>query len=185
MSTRRTYVLVDGENLDATLGSSVLGRRPQPEERPRWQRLTDHLEDRWGQPATGLFFLNVSAGTLPLPFVQALLANGYRPVALTGDEGEKVVDIGIQRTLDALRDHDDADVVLASHDADFAAHLRTLVDDGRRVAVVGFREFTAGALQIEGVEHIDLEHDVGAFNSRLPRVRVIPLSEFDPEEFLG
>ncbi|MGL5849240.1 MAG: NYN domain-containing protein, partial [Phycicoccus sp.] len=38
-SDRRTVVLVDGENLDATLGSSVLGRRPQPEERPRWERV--------------------------------------------------------------------------------------------------------------------------------------------------
>ena len=27
--TRKTYVLVDGENIDATLGSSILGRRPR------------------------------------------------------------------------------------------------------------------------------------------------------------
>ncbi|MEZ5191645.1 MAG: hypothetical protein R2734_03400 [Nocardioides sp.] len=37
---RRTYLLVDGENIDATLGTSILGRRPQPEE-PRWDRLLD------------------------------------------------------------------------------------------------------------------------------------------------
>ncbi len=162
----------------------MLGRRPQPEERPRWQRLTDHLEEHWGQQVTGLFFLNVSGGTLPLPFVQALLANGYRPVPLTGTDGEKVVDIGIQRTLDALLTHPDADVVLASHDADFAPHLHALLEEGRRVAVVGFREFTAGSLLVDGVEHIDLEYDVKAFNGRLPRVRVIALTEFDPEEFL-
>jgi uncharacterized protein len=30
-----TFLLVDGENIDATLGSSLLGRRPAPEERPR------------------------------------------------------------------------------------------------------------------------------------------------------
>jgi len=29
-----TYVLVDGENIDATLGTSILGRRPHPDERP-------------------------------------------------------------------------------------------------------------------------------------------------------
>ena len=28
---RSTYVLVDGENIDATLGGSILGRRPRPE----------------------------------------------------------------------------------------------------------------------------------------------------------
>ncbi len=148
--------------------------------------MTDHFEEQWDQQVTGLFFLNVSNGTLPLPFVQALLANGYRPVPLTGSgaEGEKVVDLGIQRTLDALRTHPDADVVLASHDADFAPHLHALVEDGRRVAVVGFREFTAQTLLVEGIEHVDLEYDINAFNGQLPRVRVISLADFDPEEFL-
>ena len=40
MATKRiTYVLIDGENIDATLGTSILGRRPHPDERPRWDRL--------------------------------------------------------------------------------------------------------------------------------------------------
>ena len=39
---RRTFVLVDGENIDATLGQ-ILGRRPAAEERPRWERVTDYL----------------------------------------------------------------------------------------------------------------------------------------------
>ncbi|MGL5816084.1 MAG: NYN domain-containing protein [Phycicoccus sp.] len=181
---RRTFVLVDGENLDATLGSSVLGRRPQPEERPRWERVTEHLEQHWGQAVTALFFLNASTGSLPMSFVQALIAMGYRPVPLSGEEGEKVVDVGIQRTLVALRARADADVVLASHDADFAGQLGDLLGDGRRVGVLGFREFTAATLLLEGVEHLDLEHDVRAFNTRLPRVRIIPLPDFDPEEFL-
>jgi putative heme uptake system protein len=184
-AARRTFLLVDGENLDATLGSSVLGRRPQPEERPRWERVTAHLETRWNQPVTALFFLNATSGTLPMSFVQALLAMGYRPVPLVGGEHDKVVDIGIQRTLDALAGRPDADVVVGSHDADFAEHLIRLLGDGRRVGVLGFREFTAAALLHDGVEHLDLEHDVGAFMSRLPRVRIIPLDEFDPEEFLG
>ena len=37
---RVTWMLVDGENIDATLGTSIFGRRPQPDERPRWDRLT-------------------------------------------------------------------------------------------------------------------------------------------------
>ena len=40
---RSTYVLVDGENIDATLGTSILSRRPHPTERPRWERLLKHL----------------------------------------------------------------------------------------------------------------------------------------------
>lgn len=183
MTDRRTFVLLDGENIDATLGASVLGRRPNPEERPRWERVTRFLEERWDQPVTGLFFLNASHGSLPASFVQALLAMDYRPVPLAGRPDEKVVDIGIQRTLQALRERDDADVVLGSHDADFAEDLAALLD-GRRVAQLGFREFTSTSLVMDGVEQLDLEYDVRAFNAELPRVRIIPLEEFDPTYFL-
>ena len=99
MTDRTTYLLVDGENIDATLGVSVLGRRPQPEERPRWGKLLTHAQDAWGNPVSGLFFLAVG-DSLPVGFVQALTAIGYRPVPLRG-EG-KVVDIAIQRTAEAL-----------------------------------------------------------------------------------
>ena len=101
---RRTFVLVDGENIDATLGNSLLTAGPTPEERPRWERVMAYAEQLWGQPATGLFFLNATSGHLPTPFVQALLAMNYRPIPLSGRSDEKVVDIGIQRTLDALLD---------------------------------------------------------------------------------
>lgn len=178
---RRTYLLVDGENIDATLGTSILGHRPQPEERPRWNRLLSHVEERWGQPVSGLFFLAV-ASELPASFVQALLAIGYRPVPLSG-EG-KVVDIGIQRTAEALTDRE-ADVVLVSHDGDFIEQMGALADGSRRVGLIGFNEFmNAGLRQIPGVEFLDLEYDVGAFNSQLPRVRVIPIDEFNPLDFL-
>ncbi len=180
---RRTYLLVDGENIDATLGGSVLGRRPHPEERPRWERVRAYAENLWGQPVTGLFFLNASNGQLPMPFVQALLAMSYRPVPLAGAADEKVVDIGIQRTLDALVDRD-ADVLLCSHDADFVEHVKALLDGERKVALVGLREYAS--LHYAGIDvplH-DLEEDIGAFNTPLPRVRIIPLDEFDPERFL-
>ena len=93
MSTRdrssgTTYVLVDGENIDATLGQSILGRRPRPEERPRWDRLLQFARDRWGQEAVGLFFLAANS-ELPMSFVQALIAMGYKPVPLTGTASGK------------------------------------------------------------------------------------------------
>ncbi len=98
---RTTYVLVDGENIDATLGTSILGRRPRPDERPRWERLLNFAQATWDQPAVGLFYL-AAGSELPMPFVQALLAIGYRPIPLSGDLGQKVVDIAIQKTLDEL-----------------------------------------------------------------------------------
>src|SRR5688572_27371214 len=97
-AARTTYLLVDGENIDATLGASILGRRPRPEERPRWDRLLDFARERWQQEPVGLFFLAANT-ELPMSFVQALLSIGYRPVPLSGPPGDKVVDIAIQRTL--------------------------------------------------------------------------------------
>ena len=181
-----TYLIVDGENIDATLGASVLGRRPHPDERPRWEKVRDFAEDVWGQPVKALFFLNASGGHLPMSFVQALLAMEYRPIPLAGGPGEKVVDIGIQRTLDAIASRP-GDVLLASHDGDFLPHVERLVGGGRRLGLLGFREFfNAGfhGLTDAGLELFDLEDEVGAFTRMLPRVRVIPLDSFDPVAYL-
>lgn len=180
-----TYLLVDGENIDATLGASILGRRPKPEERPRWDRLLEFARDRWQQEPVGLFFLAAN-NELPMSFVQALLSIGYRPVPLAGAPGEKVVDIAIQRTLQALGDRA-GDVMLVSNDGDFVEDLEELIDGSRRVAVVGFTEFrnqAFGALARRGLEMLDLEYDAQAFTTPLPRVRIIPIEEFDPLDFL-
>ncbi|TFH99937.1 NYN domain-containing protein [Micrococcus lylae] len=182
MTERQTYLLVDGENIDATLGTSILQRRPHPEERPRWNRVREFIEDEWEQPVTALFFLAID-GEVPLAFVQALLAMGYQPVMLRG--AGKVVDLGIQRTAEALIERD-GDVVLASHDVDFLPQMTALAEDeDRRVALMGFNEFIAGGLrEIPGVEVWDMEHDVQAFDAPLPRMRVIDIEDFDPFEFL-
>jgi uncharacterized protein len=180
---RTTYLLVDGENIDATLGASILGRRPRPEERPRWDRLLEFARERWRQPAVGLFFLAAN-NELPMSFVQALLSMGYRPIPLAGGAGEKVVDIAIQRTLQALADRD-GDVLLVSNDGDFVEDTEALLD-GRRLGVIGFTEFRNHAftpLVRRGLEAFDLEYDAHVFTERLPRVRIIPIEEYDPVEF--
>src|SRR3954451_5297678 len=92
-----TFLLVDGENIDATLGGSLLGRRPAPEERPRWDRVRDHARDVWDQPVRGLFSLTATTH-VPMPFAQALTALDFRPVLLSGPADFKVVDVAIQRT---------------------------------------------------------------------------------------
>jgi uncharacterized protein len=185
-SPRTTYVLVDGENIDATLGGSILGRRPRSEERPRWDRLLQFAQETWEQPAIGLFFLAAN-NELPMAFVQALLAVDYRPVPLSGAPHEKVVDIAIQRTLTELGRRD-ADVLLVSNDGDFISEVGALLGDSvRRVGVVGFLEFrNHGFTELveRGLHSFDLEYDVRAFKERLPRVRIIPIEEFDPVAFL-
>jgi uncharacterized protein len=178
-----TFLLVDGENIDATLGGSLLGRRPAPEERPRWDRVLEHARTTWDQPVRGLFFLNGSQH-VPMSFVQALAALDYRPVLLSGPSDVKVVDVAIQKTLDALAERGAGDVLLASHDGDFAEQMATLLTEPhRRVGLLGFRELVSSSLLElagEGLELFDLEDDVGAFTVALPRMRVIPIDRFDP-----
>ena len=178
-----TFLLVDGENIDATLGGSLLGRRPAPEERPRWDRVREHARLAWDQPVRGLFFLNGS-NHVPMGFVQALVALDYRPVLLSGPADLKVVDLAIQRTLEALVQRGHGDVLLASHDGDFAESVAPLLrDPGRRVGVLAFRELLSTSLSelaADGLELFDLEDDVGAFTVALPRIRVVPIERFDP-----
>lgn len=183
MAQPTTYLLVDGENLDATLGSSILGGRPAPDQRPRWERVLAFAEQVWSQPVKGLFFLNASSGVMPMPFVQALTAIGFTPVPLSGEVHQKVVDMGISRMLTAIADHG-GDVLLGSHDGDFAPEIERLVAEERKVGLLAFREFTSSAFASLGVTVYDLESDVGAFNVRLPRLRIIPVEEFDPNFYL-
>lgn len=184
---RRSIILVDGENIDGTLGMSILGRRPNPEERPRWARVLDFVQEL--APASevrGLFFLAANSG-MPTGFVQALNAIGYRPVPLSGPADDKIVDRAILRTLDALRSRPDDDVFLVSNDGDFVNALSVLVED-RRVGVIGFDELRSTAYDAavdKGLETYDLEHDVAAFNVELPRLRIIPIDEYDPTPFLA
>ncbi|WP_205696025.1 hypothetical protein [Conexibacter sp. SYSU D00693] len=125
-----------------------------------------------------------------MAFVQALQALDFRPVLLSGPSEVKVVDVAIVRTLEALAERTDGgDVLLASHDGDFAEALAPLVrDDGRRVGVLGFRELISSQLRDlvgDGLELYDLEDDAQAFTVALPRVRVIPIADFDPWTLLG
>jgi len=50
--------------------------------------------------------------------------------------------------------------------------------------VIALREYTSAQYDARGIELHDLEDEVGAFNVPLPRVRIIPLDQFDPENFL-
>ena len=183
---RVTYLVIDGENLDATLGISVLHRRPASDERPRWERVLAYCEQVWQQPVKALFFLNASSGSLPMPFIQALLAMGLRPVPLSGPPGMKVVDVGIQRMLTAIGDRS-ADVVLGSHDGDFLPQVSSLLTGDRKVALLGFGEYMNSGyaeLRASGLQIFDLEHDAKAFNAMLPRVRILDIDAFDPLAFL-
>jgi uncharacterized protein len=183
---RVTYLVIDGENIDGTLGLSLLGHRPAPEERPRWERVLKFAEQRWGHPVRALFFINASSGSMPTSFVQALVAIGMRPIPLSGPPGVKVVDVGIHRTLEAIVQRP-GHVILASHDGDFLADVDALLSGERQVALLAFREYVNSQyldLTGAGLEIFDLEEDARCFNVVLPRIRIIDIESFDPTAFL-
>ena len=181
-----TYLLVDGENIDATLGLSVLGRRPEPDERPRWDRVRDYVSEKYEGETKGLFFLNATAH-MTMTFIQALLAMDYQPIPLSSEGDEKVVDVGIQRTLEAIAKQEHGNVVLVSHDGDFEPQLRELLGNHHEVTVVGFEEFLSGelrGLEDAGLKIVDLEREIHAFNAPLPRISVIGLGDYNPAKFI-
>lgn len=191
MPTPRSVLLVDGENIDWAL-SDLLGRKPGPEQRPRWDRLVEFAREKFDGPCRPLFFVNTTGG-IAQPFIAALRHLGYTPVMLVNDLGPevKVVDFAIERTLVALKEHAGLAVLLASHDKDFHPALMAL-RDGRPLGLIGFPELMQSIYhEAEGLELFDLEHDVGAFNASafdggcLPRHAPVPLSRFDPRLFLG
>lgn len=200
------YILIDGENIDATLGVNILKRTPRGEERPRWDRVLfynvdgqseqsegDELQAETPQNLSapdrkGLFFLNATYRTAD-SFVQALLAIGWTPIQLQStDEGRKLVDEGIQRTLEAIvESKPGVPVVVGTHDVDYLPQLEALLDAGHDVSVMCFREFLAlpiAELESRGLHIIDLEYDVHAFNIMLNRVHPIDIDDFDPYDFL-
>ena len=201
-----TYVLIDGENLDATLGSSVLGRRPAPDERPRWERVVQFAERVWGAPVRTLFFINASSGNLPMPFVQALLALGHPAPAAVGParhEGRRrghPAHVGGDRRAPGQR-------APRQPRRRLRAQIEALLGDDRlgnerpgderpgddrlgaerAVGVLAFRELLSNRyreLVGRGLQIFDLEDDAGCFNLVLPRVRVIEIDRFDPTPFL-
>lgn len=187
VDVEETYLLIDGENIDATLGLSVLERRPTPEERPRWDRIREATEQLWDQHVRGLFFLNGSSGYLPMGFIQALHAMGYRALPLAGPEDMKVVDVGIQRTLEAIAHKGVGSVILASHDADFLPQIQELLENRHRVGIMCFKEFLSSQfheLEDMGLEIIDLEYDAHAFQVQLPRIHIIDIDAFDPFDYI-
>ncbi len=182
-----TYVLVDGENIDGVLGG-ILNRRPGPEDRPRWDKIIRFAKDWCHDEVRALFFINATNGDIPWPFIQALRNAEFRPILINGPD--KVVDDAITRTLETLKNRE-GNVLLLSHDADFRGALEGLHEGEhatRRVGVLGFIEHMSHEYgELDWVEKLDLEYDAQAFlgNVVLPRMKVLSINDFHPEDFLG
>ena len=187
---RLVYLLVDGENIDRTLGQ-IIGHKPHPDQRPRWDKVKNFVEKKFQAKCRALFFLNAT-DQIHGSFIQALKATKYIPIPLSGPESVKVVDIGIIKTLEALREQkreatrELPPVVLLSHDADFKEAFSAL--EHRDRAIIAFQEYVSGEfLDIPGLKIYDLEDAVHAFREEcepLPRTRTIKIEDFDPMKYI-
>jgi len=153
----------------------ILGRRPNPHERPRWDRVKALL------PSTGKPHFVVDKSKFcdkAFPLFRALRAMGWQldVVSEIGPQNDDPVDFLILKLLttilNAQRRGELQQVALVSHDHCYARVLADILEAGGVVRVVGFREEFAPdllALEALGAEILDLEHDVGAMPCRLPR----------------
>jgi uncharacterized protein len=82
LENRLVYLLVDGENIDRTLGQ-ILARKPKPEQRPRWDRVKIFIEKEFCAACRPLFFLNATEGVSG-SFIQALKTVEFIPIPLKG-----------------------------------------------------------------------------------------------------
>jgi putative heme uptake system protein len=186
-----TYVLIDAENVDWAV-ASVLGRKPEPQDRVQFDRLVAFCESTFPQPVRCVVVLNARGEQLPdvmIGFVRALKTAGCEVALLHGRPEQKVVDLGILKLLEGIRtQRPKAAVVLASHDGgDFAPALRPLLEEKRRVAVLGLREYVSQRfrdLTPLGLEILDLELNARVFQRPLPRMLPVHVDEFDPGFFL-
>jgi putative heme uptake system protein len=182
-----SYVLIDAENVDWAV-SNVVGRKPEPQDRVQFDRLVNFCESYFPSPVRCIVVLNARGEQLPdvmLGFVRALKAAGCEVVLLHGRPDQKVVDVGIHKLLEAIRtQRPKAAVALASHDGmDFADALRPLLEEKRKVVVMGLREHVSQRfrdLVPSGLEILDLEINAKVFLRPLPRLLPVHVDEFDP-----
>lgn len=180
-----TYLLVDGENVDSTLGT-ILNRKPEPEERPRWDRVSGFVKDLWeDEELKSLFFFNIKKnGPVPYKFIHALEVFGYETVLLEG-RNSAVVDEGIKKTLNVIGEKE-GNIALVTHDHGYCDLLKdAMVNHDRKLAIIGFTEFISADYSKElPVSVHDLERDVNAFIATLSRNKVVQLDSFDPQSLL-
>jgi uncharacterized protein len=166
----------DAPNVDMTL-SNVIGARPSPASRPRFDAVARWLVSAAGdRDVEGAVFANVPPGaaTGMRGWIEALRSFGYAVFAKPKLHPEDDVDLDMVRHIvDRSRSHRLVRLVVASGDGrNFLAPLEDLARNGTHVTVLSFSEVAGYALESDLLEFVDLEDVPGAFTSPLDRVRL-------------
>jgi uncharacterized protein len=166
----------DAPNVDMTL-ANVIGGRPTPSSRPRFDAVARWLMDAAGdREVEGCVFANVPQGAASTmrAWVEAIRSFGYAVFARPKLGPDDDID---QDMLDHItergRTHKLRHVVVASGDGrNFLEPLEALARTGVEITVLSFLEVAGFAQQSDLITFLDLEDVPGAFTSPLPRIRL-------------
>jgi putative heme uptake system protein len=166
----------DAPNVDMTL-SNVIGARPSPASRPRFDAVARWLVAAAGdRDVEGAVFANVPPGaaTGMRGWIEALRSFGYAVFAKPKLHPEDDVDPDMLRHIgDRAASHRLVRLVVASGDGrNFLGPLEDLARAGTHVTVLSFSEVAGYALESDLLQFVDLEDVPGAFTSPLDRVRL-------------
>ena len=166
----------DAPNVDMTL-SNVIGARPTPSSRPRFDAVARWLLASAGErDVEGTVFANVPPGgaVSMRGWIEAIRSFGYdvfaRPKLGPDDDVDADMVEHIRRRAASHRLHR---LVVASGDGrNFLDPLEELARAGVEVVVLSFSEVAGYAQESDLISFVDLEDVPGAFTSPLPRVRL-------------
>jgi uncharacterized protein len=166
----------DAPNIDMTL-SNVIGARPSPASRPRFDAIARWLVQSAGdREVEGSIFANVPPGaaTGMRGWIEALRSFGYAVFAKPKLHPEDDVDPDMLRHIaERARSHQLVRLVVASGDGrNFLEPLEQIARQGTHVTVLSFSEVAGYALESDLLNFVDLEDVPGAFTSPLDRVRL-------------
>jgi uncharacterized protein len=173
----------DAPNIDMTL-SNVIGSRPTPSSRPRFDAIARWLMAGAGQgqgkpedvEVEGCVFVNVNPAAVATMrgWIEAIRSFGYSVFARPKLAAEDDVDADMLAHIELrAKTRNLRRVVVASGDGrNFAEPLEILARGGVEVVVVSFSEVAGFAQESSLLTFVDLEDVPGAFTLPLPRVRL-------------
>lgn len=189
-AAKRLLLVWDAPNMDMTL-TSILGNKPTPAQRPRFDALGIWLLAQAGKlshhnasqvHAKATLFCNVHPDFAEnlRPWVDAVRSNGFAVFAKPKLQEDTDVDPDMLELIEREYAAENlAGVIVASADGrNFQPTLEKLATAGIATSVLSFREHAAWAIQDPHINFVDCEDIPNMFRERLPRV---DLANLPPE----
>lgn len=175
------HLFVDCPNVTSILGLWVLCHKPGRSEWPRWDRILGNARLRFGVARQTIVLNGDRFDHHVAGFYRAMRSLGYdveAPRATEwceagrGDPVDHYIQAQLKKCPDLVAAGELTGVMLVAHDHGYADWLRAILDRGGDVVVAGFLEWMSPALVTltsQGTQLVDIERDLGGFDTRLHR----------------